>query len=543
MYGNGQAPIFILKDGTQRTRGRTAQSNNIAAAKAVADAVRSTLGPKGMDKMLVDSMGDVVITNDGATILKEMDIDHPAAKMIIEVAKTQEQHCYDGTTSAVVLSGELLKRSEDLIEQNVHPTVICEGFRLAAEKAVELLEAHGISTENQDSVLMEVAKTALTGKSAGAVKSFMADICVRAVNAVGIIEDEERIVDLSDIKVEKRQGGSIKDSTLIDGILLDKERVHAGMPRSISDAKIALINSAIEVKKTEVDAKIQITDPNQLALFLEEEENYIRGLVEKIQASGTTVLICQKGIDELAQHYMSKAGIFAIRRAKKSDMEALSKATAGRIVTNIDDLSDEDLGHAAKVEERKIGESDMTFITGCPEAKSVSVLLRGGTEHVVDEIRRAFDDAVGVVSVAWEDGAVLTGGGSVLAALSRDLRTYAETVGGREQMAIEAFASALEIIPRTLAENAGLDPVTTLIELRKAHADGQSHAGINVYEGGVVDMKQANVVEPMRVVEQAIQSATETAIMILRIDDVISSKGVSMDGGMGDMGGMGDFQM
>ena len=543
MYGNGQAPIFILKDGTQRTRGRTAQSNNIAAAKAVADAVRSTLGPKGMDKMLVDSMGDVVITNDGATILKEMDIDHPAAKMIIEVAKTQEQHCYDGTTSAVVLSGELLKRSEDLIEQNVHPTVICEGFRLAAEKAVELLEAHGISTENQDSVLMEVAKTALTGKSAGAVKSFMADICVRAVNAVGIIEDEERIVDLSDIKVEKRQGGSIKDSTLIDGILLDKERVHAGMPRSISDAKIALINSAIEVKKTEVDAKIQITDPNQLALFLEEEENYIRGLVEKIQASGATVLICQKGIDELAQHYMSKAGIFAIRRAKKSDMEALSKATAGRIVTNIDDLSDEDLGHAAKVEERKIGESDMTFITGCPEAKSVSVLLRGGTEHVVDEIRRAFDDAVGVVSVAWEDGAVLTGGGSVLAALSRDLRTYAETVGGREQMAIEAFASALEIIPRTLAENAGLDPVTTLIELRKAHADGQSHAGINVYEGGVVDMKQANVVEPMRVVEQAIQSATETAIMILRIDGVISSKGVSMDGGMGDMGGMGDFQM
>ena len=543
MYGNGQAPIFILKDGTQRTRGRSAQSNNIAAAKAVADAVRSTLGPKGMDKMLVDSMGDVVITNDGATILKEMDIDHPAAKMIIEVAKTQEQHCYDGTTSAVVLSGELLKRSEDLIEQNVHPTVICEGFRLAAEKAVELLENHGIATDNDDAVLTEVAKTALTGKSAGAVKSFMADICVRSVNAVGVIEGEERMVDLSDIKVEKRQGGSIKDSTLIDGILLDKERVHAGMPRSVTDAHIALVNSAIEVKKTEVDAKIQITDPSQLALFLEEEENYIRGLVEKIQAAGATVLVCQKGIDELAQHYMAKAGIFAVRRAKKSDMEALSKATSGRIVTNLDDLSADDLGHAAKVEERKIGESDMTFITGCPEAKSVSVLLRGGTEHVVDEIRRAFDDAVGVVSVAWEDGAVLTGGGSVLAALSRDLRTYAETVGGREQMAIEAFASALEIIPRTLAENAGLDPVTTLIELRKAHADGHSHSGINVYEGGVVDMKAANVVEPMRVVEQAIQSATETAIMILRIDDVISSKGVSMGDDMGGMGGMGDFQM
>lgn len=540
MYGNGQAPIFILKEGVQRTRGRSAQSNNIAAAKAVADAVRSTLGPKGMDKMLVDSMGDVVITNDGATILKEMDIEHPAAKMIIEVAKTQEQHCYDGTTSAVVLSGELLKRSEDLIEQNVHPTVICEGFRLAAEKAVGCLESHGISTENDDLVLMEVAKTSLTGKSAGAVKSFLADICVRAVNSVGTIEDGERMVDLSDIKVEKRQGGSIKDSTLVDGIILDKERVHAGMPRSISGAKIALINSAIEVKKTEVDAKIQITDPSMLASFLEEEENYIKGLVEKIQASGANVIVCQKGIDDLAQHYMSKAGVFAIRRAKKSDMEALSKATGGRVVTNIDDLSAADLGDAAKVEERKIGESDMTFITGCPEAKSVSVLLRGGTEHVVDEIRRAFDDAVGVVSVAWEDGAVLTGGGSVLAALSRDLRSYAESVGGREQMAIEAFASALEIIPRTLAENAGLDPVNTIIELRKSHADGNVFSGINVEEGGVMDMRAANVLEPQRVVEQAIQSATETAIMILRIDDVISSKGVA---GSEMMGGMDDFHM
>ena len=540
MYGNGQAPIFILKEGVQRTRGRSAQSNNIAAAKAVADAVRSTLGPKGMDKMLVDSMGDVVITNDGATILKEMDIEHPAAKMIIEVAKTQEQHCYDGTTSAVVLSGELLKRSEDLIEQNVHPTVICEGFRLAAEKAVGCLESHGISTENDDLVLMEVAKTSLTGKSAGAVKSFLADICVRAVNSVGTIEDGERLVDLSDIKVEKRQGGSIKDSSLVDGIILDKERVHAGMPRSVSGAKVALINSAIEVKKTEVDAKIQITDPSMLASFLEEEENYIKGLVEKIQASGANVIICQKGIDDLAQHYMSKAGIFAIRRAKKSDMEALSKATGGRVVTNIDDLTSSDLGQAAKVEERKIGESDMTFITGCPEAKSVSVLLRGGTEHVVDEIRRAFDDAVGVVSVAWEDGAVLTGGGSVLAALSRELRSYAESVGGREQMAIEAFASALEIIPRTLAENAGLDPVTTIIELRKSHADGNAFSGINVEEGGVMDMRAANVLEPQRVVEQAIQSATETAIMILRIDDVISSKSVS---GGDMMGGMDDFHM
>ncbi len=534
----GQAPIFILKEGTQRTRGRTAQSNNIAAAKAVADAVRSTLGPKGMDKMLVDSIGDVVITNDGATILKEMDIEHPAAKMIIEVAKTQEQHCYDGTTSAVVLAGELLKRSEDLIEQNVHPTIICEGFRLAAEHAIHSLDQHGLATEHDDNMLLEVAKTSLTGKSAGAVKAFLADICVRAVNAVGRVEDDERLVDLDDIKVEKRQGGSIRDSTLVDGIILDKERVHAGMPRVVTEGRIALINSAIEVKKTEVDAKIQITDPNQLAAFLEEEQGYIRGLVETICATGANVVICQKGIDDLAQHYLAKAGVFAIRRAKKSDMEALAKATGGRVVTNIDDLSEADLGQAARVEERKIGESDMTFLTGCPEAKSVSVLLRGGTEHVVDEIRRAFDDAVGVVAVAWEDGAVLTGGGSVLASLSRELRTYAEGVGGREQMAIEAFASALEIVPRTLAENAGLDPVTTIIDLRKAHADGQVHAGINVYEGGVADMLAGHVLEPVRVVEQAIQSATETATMILRIDDVISSKGVipSEGEGMDDFG-------
>ncbi len=535
----GQAPIFILKEGTQRTRGRTAQSNNIAAAKAVADAVRSTLGPKGMDKMLVDTMGDVVITNDGATILKEMDIEHPAAKMIIEVAKTQEQHCYDGTTTAVVLAGELLKRSEDLIEQNVHPTIICEGFRLAAEHAIGQLETHGLATEGDDAVLLEVAKTSLTGKSAGAVKAFLADICVRAVNAVGRVEDGERMVDLDDIKVEKRQGGSIRDSTLVDGIILDKERVHAGMPRVISEARIALINSAIEVKKTEVDAKIQITDPTQLASFLEEEQRHIRGLVDAIVSAGANVVVCQKGIDGLAQHYLAKAGIFAIRRAKKSDMEALAKATGGNVVTNLDDLTDADLGYAARVEERKIGESDMTFVTGCPEAKSVSVLLRGGTEHVVDEIRRAFDDAVGVVAVAWEDGAVLTGWGSVLASISRDLRTYAEGIGGREQMAIEAFATAMEIVPRTLAENAGLDPVTTIIELRKAHADGQRHAGINVYDGGVADMLAANVVEPMRVVEQAIQSATETATMILRIDDVISSKGISPSNG----DGMDDFGM
>ena len=536
MY-SGQQPIFILKEGTERTSGRSAQSNNIAAAKAVADSVRSPLGPKGMDKMLVDSMGDVVITNDGATILKEMDIEHPAAKMIIEIAKTQEQHCYDGTTSAVVIAGELLKRSEDLVEQNVHPTVICEGFRLASDKASELIEAHSIEVD-QD-MLEEVAKTALTGKRAGAVKEFLADISVRAVLSVAQEVDGETVVDLDDIKVQKRQGGSIKDSSLVDGIILDKERVHSGMPRSVSGAKVALINSAIEVKKTEVDAKIQITDPNMLSQFLDEEEQYLRSLVDKIQNSGASVVICQKGIDDVAQHYMSKAGLFAIRRAKKSDMEALSKATGGRIVTNIDDLSSDDLGSASKVEERKIGESDMVFVTGCPDAKSVSVLLRGGTEHVVDEIRRAFDDAVGVVAVAHEDGVVLTGGGSVTAAISRELRSYAEGIGGREQMAIEAFSGALEVIPRTLAENAGLDPVNTIIDLRKSHSEGKSHFGVNVYEGGVADMNEGRVFEPSRVVEQAIQSASETAVMILRIDDVISSRASPPMPEGGEFDGMG----
>jgi len=519
---NGQQPIFILKEGTTRTSGKGAQSNNIAAAKAVADAVRSTLGPKGMDKMLVDSMGDVVITNDGATILKEMEIEHPAAKMIIEIAKTQEQHCFDGTTSAVVIAGELLKRSEELIEQNVHPTVICEGFRLASDKAVDLIEGHGVGVDKK--MLSEVAKTALTGKSAGAVKEFLSEISVGAVLSVAQEDGDEILVDLDDIKVQKKQGGSIKDSHLVDGIILDKERVHSGMPMSVSEAKIALINSAIEVKKTEVDAKIQITDPNMLSQFLDEEEQFIRSLVEKIHSTGANTVICQKGIDDLAQHYMAKMGIFAIRRAKKSDMEALSKATGGRIVTNVDDLSDADLGQASTVQERKIGDSDMVFVEGCPNAKSVSVLLRGGTEHVVDEVKRAFEDAIGVVAVAHEDGSVLTGGGSVIAALSRDLRSYAEGIGGREQMAIESFSSALEVIPRTLAENAGLDPVNTLIDLRKAHSEGKSNHGVNVFDGGVVDMSKANVFEPSRVVEQAIQSASETAVMILRIDDVISSR-------------------
>ena len=537
----GNMPVVVLKDDASQVKGREAQKNNIAAAKIIAEIVHTSLGPKGMDKMLVDSLGDVTITNDGATILKEIDAQHPAAKMMIEISKTIDTEVGDGTTSSVIFAGTLLAKAEELLKKDVHSSVIIEGFQAASEKALEVLaEISKKVTADDRETLLKIASTSMESKLISEDSEPLSKIVVDSIMSITETRENKSSVDLDNLKVEKKAGGSIQDTALIKGIVLDKEVVHSGMPTKIQQAKIALLNTAMEVEKTEMSAEIRINDPTQMQMFLEEENRMIKSMVDKIHSIGANVVICQKGIDELAQHYMAKSGIFAIRRAKKSDMEALSKATSGKIVTNLDDLTPEDLGNAERVEEKKIGESEMTFITGCPEAKSVSVLLRGGTEHVVDEIRRAFDDAVGVVSVAWEDGAVLTGGGSVLAALSRDLRTFAETVGGREQMAIEAFASALEIVPRTLAENAGLDPVTTLIELRKAHADGQSHAGINVYEGGVVDMRKANVIEPLRVVEQAIQSATETAVMILRIDDVISSKGVSMGNEMGDMG---DFQM
>ena len=534
-------PVLVLKESALQQKGKDAQQNNIAAAKLVAELVKSSLGPRGLDKMLVDSLGDVTITNDGATILKEIDVQHPAAKMIVEISKTVDNEVGDGTTSSVVFGGALLARAEDLLKKDVHSSTIIEGFQAASEKVLEIYSQLSKKIQPDDKAsLLKIASTSMQSKLISEDSSSLSKIVVDAILSIATKKGDQYFVDLENIKVEKKPGGSIEDTQIVKGIVLDKEIVHSGMPTRIEKANIALINSALEIEKTEMSAEIRITDPTQMQMFLEEENRMLKTMVDKLHDVGANVLICQKGIDELAQHYMAKSGVFAIRRAKKSDMEALSKATSGKIVTNLDDLTPEDLGNAERVEEKKIGESEMTFITGCPEAKSVSVLLRGGTEHVVDEIRRAFDDAVGVVSVAWEDGAVLTGGGSVLAALSRDLRTFAETVGGREQMAIEAFASALEIVPRTLAENAGLDPVTTLIELRKAHADGQSHAGINVYEGGVVDMRKANVIEPLRVVEQAIQSATETAVMILRIDDVISSKGVSMGNEMGDMG---DFQM
>ncbi len=527
--------IFVLKEGTRREKGKGAQFNNIAAAKAVADAVRSTLGPRGMDKMLVDSLGDVVITNDGVTILKEMDIEHPAAKMLVEVAKTQDEEAGDGTTTAVILAGELLKKAEDMIEQNIHPTVIAGGYRLASEKAREVLDkvAAKVSMKDTD-VLKKVAITAMASKSSSGHRDHLADIVVKAVTTVA----EERAdgsyyVDDDDIQITKKQGGSIADTELVEGVIVDKERVHPGMPAQVENAKVALIDVALEVKKTEIDAKIEITDPSQLQAFLSEEENMLRRMVATVQKSGANVVFCQKGIDDLAQHFLAKAGIYAVRRVKKSDMEKLAKATGGKLVTKLDELSKEDLGHAKLVFEKKIGDDQMTFVTGCKDPRAVSILIRGGTEHVVDEVERSLEDARSVVACAVEDGKVITGGGASATEIALGLRDYASTIGGREQLAIEAFADAVEIIARTLAENAGLDPIDTLIELRKEHKKGSKHAGVNVFTGKVSDMRKENVVEPLRVGAQAIASATEAAVMIIRIDDVIAAKAGGAGGGAG----------
>jgi len=530
---------LILKEGSQRTAGREAQRSNIMAAKAVAAAVRTTLGPKGMDKMLVDTLGDVVITNDGVTILKEMDIEHPAAKMMVEIAKTQDEEVGDGTTTAVVLAGELLKQAEQLLEQEIHPTVIAAGYRAASEKAVTLLKELSTKVSVADNELLsKIAITAMTGKGTGAARDELAELAVRAVKA---IVDDDGTVDIDNITVEKKVGGSVTDSQLIHGMIIDKERLHPNMPKKVKDAKIALLNCPIEIEKTEVDAKIEITSPDQLQAFLDQEETMLRDMVKTVVESGANVVFCQKGIDDLAQHFLAKAGIYTIRRVKKSDMEKLARATGSRIVTSIHELSADDLGKAGIVEERKIAGDDMTFVQECENPKSVSIILRGGTEHVVDELNRAMEDALRVVGVVVEDGMLVAGGGAPEVELALRLREYAATVGGREQLAIEAFADAMEVIPKTLAENAGLDQIDSLVALRSKHEKGMKTAGLDMETGEPVDMLAAGVVEPLRVKTQAINSAAESAVMILRIDDVIASKsgGPEMPGGPGGMGGMG----
>src|SRR5947208_6239783 len=532
-------PILVLKEGTRRERGKGAQFNNIAAAKAVADAVRSTLGRRGLDKMLVESLGEGVITNDGVTILKEIDIEHPAAKMLVEVAKTQDEEAGDGTTTAVILAGELLKRAEDLIEQNIHPTVIAAGYRLASDKAHEVLEEVATKISIKDAeVLKKVAMTSMSSKSASGHKELLADIAVKAVSTVAEKRaDDSYSVEDDNIQVVKKQGGSIADTAMVYGIIVDKDRVHPGMPGEVREGKIALIDAALEVKKTEIDAKIEITDPTQLQAFLNEEESMLKRMVETVRKSGANVLFCQKGIDDLAQHYLAKAEIYAVRRVKKSDMEKLAKATGGKVVTKLDELAKDDLGYAKLVYEKKIGEDEMTFVTGCKNPKAVSILIRGGTEHVVDEVERSLEDATSVVAVAIEDGKVITGGGSSATEIALSLRDFAATIGGREQIAIEAFADAMEVIPRTLSENAGLDPIDILIELRKEHKKGNKHAGVNVFTGKVADMKKENVIEPIRVGSQAVSSATDAAVMVLRIDDVIAARSGGGAGGAGPKGG------
>ncbi len=522
----GGVPVLVLKEGSEQTQGREAQSTNINEAKAVASAVRTTLGPKGMDKMLVDSLGDVVITNDGVTILKEMDIDSPAAKMMVEVAKTVDVEAGDGTTTAVVISGELLKKAEELLEQKVHPSVITSGYRVAAERAIKVLEeiATGIDINN-DEELKKIARTAITGKFSEDYRDFLSEIVIKAVKAIAETgHGEKRVVDTDNINVEKKVGGRIEETEMVQGMAIDKEMVHPGMPGKVEDAKIALINAALEVKKTETSAEVKITSSDQLKGFLDEEERTMRLMVERIKESGANVVICQKGIDDVVQHYLAKEGIVAVRRAKKSDMEKLEKATRGKIVTAVEEINGSDLGHAGLVEERKMAGDKMLFIQECENPHAVSIVIRGGTEHIVDEVERTLHDMLRVTGCIIEDGKAVAGGGAVETELALRVREYSASLKGREQLAVENFAAAVEVIPRTLAENSGLDPIDKLVELKAAHEKGEKNAGLDAYTGKIVDMGQGGAIEPLRTKKQSVESAVEAATMILRIDDVISSK-------------------
>ncbi|MFC7325107.1 thermosome subunit alpha [Halorubrum rutilum] len=547
--------MIVLSEESQRTSGKDAQNMNITAGKAVAESVRTTLGPKGMDKMLVDSGGSVVVTNDGVTILKEMDIDHPAANMIVEVAETQEDEVGDGTTSAVVVAGELLDQAEELLDQDIHATTLAQGYRQAAEEAKAILEDEAIDVSEDDyDTLVEIAQTAMTGKGAENAKDLLAELVVDAVLAV---KDDDGI-DTENVSVEKVVGSSIDQSELVEGVIVDKERVDENMPFAVEDADVALFDGAIEVKETEIDAEVNVTDPDQLQQFLDQEEAQLREMVDHLTDIGADVVFVGDGIDDMAQHYLAQEGILAVRRAKSGDLNRLARATGGRVVSNLEDIESDDLGFAGSVAQKDIGGDERIFVEDVEEAKSVTLILRGGTEHVVDEVERAIEDSLGVVRTTLLDGQVLPGGGAPEAELALQLRDFADSVGGREQLAVEAFADALEVVPRTLAENAGLDPIDSLVDLRSRHDAGEFGAGLDAYTGDVIDMEAEGVVEPLRVKTQAIESATEAAVMILRIDDVIAAgdlKGGGTDdggdeggpggapggmgGGMGGMGGMG----
>lgn len=543
-----QVPVLLLKEGTNETKGKDAQKNNITAAKLIAEVVKSSLGPRGMDKMLVDSLGDVTITNDGATILKEIDVQHPAAKMMVEVSKSIDNEVGDGTTSSVVVAGSLIEKAEELITKDIHPTIIVDGYKKCSVKANEILKnaATKVSPDNKE-VLNKIARTSMASKMISGNSEALSKIVVDAVLEVSEKTQENYRVDLDDIKVEKKAGGSINDTTLVQGVILDKEVVHGGMPKRIDDAKIAVVNSPLEIEKTEFDAKININSPDQMNQFLEQENMMLKGMVDKIVNAGANVLVCQKGIDDIAQHYLAKGGILAVRRAKESDMTKISRATGSRVVTNLDELSSDDLGHARLVEERKVETDKWVFIEGCKNPKSVSLLIRGGSQRVVDEAERSIHDALMCVKDVVQHPYIVPGGGAPEALASQKIREWAGTLPGREQLAAEKYAEALESIPLTLAKNAGMDVIDTQVQLRSKSADTEKPKfGVDVLNGKIADMGSKNIYEPLLVKENMIDSATETAAMILRIDDVIAASKSSTPkpgGGPGGMpgGGMEDY--
>lgn len=542
---NMNQPILILPEGASRLLGKDAQRTNIQVAYAVASTVRSTLGPKGMDKMLVDEMGDIVITNDGATILQEMNVEHPVGKLLVEVAKTQDQETGDGTTTATILAGELLKEAGRLLDNNIHAGIIVNGYKQATRKATAILDEIAKPVTIKDTEILErigrIAMGTKTGSS-GVVGEKLSKMVVNAITQVAEERKGKIYIDSEFIKVEKKQGEGVENTSYIKGVVVDKEIVHPGMPKSVKDAKIALVDCALEIEKTETEAKINIESPEQLEAFLKKEEAMLKGMAEKIAATGATVLFCQKGIEDTAQHFLAKKGIVAARRVKKSDMDKLARATGAKVATSLDDLTKEDLGYAGNVEEKKIGGEQMIFVENCKNPKSVTIFVRGGTEHVVAEVERAITDCIGAVSSALVDGGYVIGGGATEVEIANRLRKYAIEIGGREQMAIQAFADALEIIPKTLAESAGMDPIDTLVTLRSTHEKGEVNKGVNVMGAKVEALD--DVIEPRKVKRQAIASASEAAEMILRIDDMIASKGKPMapPGGPSGMGGMGGME-
>ena len=529
-----QQPVVFLPENYSRLVGRDAQRTNIMAAKLVADTIRTTLGPRGMDKMLVDSMGDIVITNDGVTILKEMEIEHPAAKMLVEVAKTQEEEVGDGTTTAVILTGELLKRAERLLDQNVHPTILAKGYQMAANKADSILRNIALDVDlNDKEILEKIVRTAMMGKSA-ANHPKLFKIVVDSVMQV-LEEDNGKVVNMDNIKIVKKVGGSIDETELIEGVIIDKERVNSNMPNRIENAKIALVNAAFEIEKTEIDAQIRIDTPDQMEAFIKKEEAMLRALTEKVKDTGANVLFVQKGIEDIAQYFLAKEGILAVRRVSESDMNIISKSTGAKITNNINDLSEENLGFADEVFEKKIGGEGMMFIKGCKNPKAVTIFIRGGAEHIIDEIERSIEDAFGDLKVVLKTGKIVAGGGAPEVEVSKELRNYAMEVGGKEQLAIEDFAESLEAVPRTLAENAGMDPIDVLVNLKSAHQDGKRWSGVNIEGNCVGDMQEIGVLEPLSVKIQAIKSAAEASVMILRIDDLIAAK--KLDKGGAGLGG------